>query len=107
MNKAGARHCLQYAAGCCWLLPTMPLMLNCFPSHAARVPYMVAIGNHEYDYERGHGLNGPDISGADDPYSPDWCGWPCRAISLIHTWRLPSSAALPHSDACAAHLVPR
>ncbi|GAB4817121.1 hypothetical protein N2152v2_004167 [Parachlorella kessleri] len=37
---------------------------------ASRVPYMVAIGNHEYDYRRHDSSKDP--SGADKPYDPDW-----------------------------------
>ena len=40
---------------------------------ASRVPYMVGIGNHEYDWGRRGGPHGaPDASGALRPYDPDW-----------------------------------
>lgn len=42
---------------------------------AQRVPYMVAVGNHEYDYHHEYdydGREGGDPSGAAEPYSPDW-----------------------------------
>lgn len=38
---------------------------------ASRVPYMVAVGNHEYDYSRGGNQKGADPSGG-GPYSPGW-----------------------------------
>ena len=36
---------------------------------AARVPYMIGVGNHEYDYGKG---SERDPSGAAGPYEPDW-----------------------------------
>jgi hypothetical protein len=38
---------------------------------ASRVPYMVAIGNHEYGYRKGSGAM-VDPSGAAGPYQPSW-----------------------------------
>jgi hypothetical protein len=38
---------------------------------ASRVPYMVAIGNHEYGYRKGSG-SAIDPSGAPGPYQPSW-----------------------------------
>jgi hypothetical protein len=38
---------------------------------ASRVPYMVAIGNHEYGYRKGSGAM-VDPSGASGPYQPSW-----------------------------------
>lgn len=38
---------------------------------ASRVPYMVAIGNHEYGYHKGGGA-AIDPSGAAGPYQPSW-----------------------------------
>ena len=43
---------------------------------ASVAPYMIGIGNHEYDYRTGkehhHTGSGPDPSGEDKPYDPDW-----------------------------------
>lgn len=36
---------------------------------ASMAPYMIAIGNHEYDYQQGHSR---DPSGASGPYHPSW-----------------------------------
>lgn len=38
---------------------------------ASSVPYMVAIGNHEYGYSKGSGAV-IDPSGAPGPYQPSW-----------------------------------
>jgi hypothetical protein len=43
---------------------------------ASRVPYMVAIGNHEYGYRKGSGAM-VDPSGAAGPYQPSWGEWHC------------------------------
>lgn len=43
--------------------------------YSSRAPYMIGIGNHEYDYRTGkekHKTNSKDPSGADSPYDPDW-----------------------------------
>eukprot|EP00884_Botryococcus_braunii_P007140 jgi/Botrbrau1/16427/Bobra.0142s0026.1 len=43
--------------------------------YAAVVPYMIAIGNHEYDWRTGsekRHSHKADPSGAVDPYDPDW-----------------------------------
>ncbi|KAK9811159.1 hypothetical protein WJX73_007407 [Symbiochloris irregularis] len=44
--------------------------------YAAAAPYMIGIGNHEYDYRTGkehhHEGAGSDPSGEDKPYDPDW-----------------------------------
>ena len=43
---------------------------------ASRVPYQVAIGNHEYDWKTGeekkHRSTQVDASGNKKPYEPDW-----------------------------------
>lgn len=43
---------------------------------AAKVPYMIAVGNHEYDHEENctkPGMDGVDISGVQGPsFHPDW-----------------------------------
>jgi hypothetical protein len=46
--------------------------------YASAAPYMIAVGNHEYDYRTGrehgkkHHASHPDASGSDEPYDPDW-----------------------------------
>ena len=44
--------------------------------YASRVPYQVAIGNHEYDWNTGlekkHRSKQIDASGYKEPYEPDW-----------------------------------
>ncbi|KAL0023220.1 hypothetical protein WJX79_005106 [Trebouxia sp. C0005] len=43
--------------------------------YSSRAPYMIGIGNHEYDYRTGkekHRSHSKDPSGASSPYDPDW-----------------------------------
>lgn len=43
--------------------------------YASMVPYMIGIGNHEYDYKTGREKkhkHHADASGSDEPYDPDW-----------------------------------
>ncbi|KAL3137475.1 hypothetical protein ABBQ38_004764 [Trebouxia sp. C0009 RCD-2024] len=43
--------------------------------YSSRAPYMISIGNHEYDYRTGkekHKSHNKDPSGAGSPYEPDW-----------------------------------
>ena len=43
--------------------------------YASRVPYQIAIGNHEYGYnsdEKHRHNKAVDPSGRNDPYQPDW-----------------------------------
>lgn len=43
--------------------------------YASVVPYMIAIGNHEYDWRTGEEKrhkHKADPSGSSDPYDPDW-----------------------------------
>lgn len=68
---------------------------------ASRVPYMVAIGNHEYDYD--HGTN-RDPSGA-APYHPDWGNYGYVTVSLLllpalllHALPLPPQPHKHHRD---------
>ncbi|KAG1677551.1 hypothetical protein FOA52_014449 [Chlamydomonas sp. UWO 241] len=64
---------------------------------AAEVPYMVAIGNHEYAYKGG---SERDASGAREPYRPDWgnygdeSGGECGA-SAASTFLMPAGQANP------------
>lgn len=63
---------------------------------ASRVPYMVGIGNHEYDWEHKNSHE-PDASGADLPYAPDWgnfgndSGGECGVAAAKH-FMMPSFA---------------
>eukprot|EP00887_Chlorella_sp_A99_P004312 scaffold15.g4312.t1 len=59
---------LSYANGAPHIWDTFMEAIEPFAAH---VPYMVAVGNHEYDYKQGSRKD-PDISGEDRPYSPDW-----------------------------------
>ena len=45
--------------------------------YASAVPYMIGIGNHEYDYKTGREKahkhkHHTDASGSEEPYDPDW-----------------------------------
>ena len=45
--------------------------------YASAVPYMIGIGNHEYDYKTGREKSRKrkrhtDASGSEEPYDPDW-----------------------------------
>jgi hypothetical protein len=43
--------------------------------YASMIPYMIGIGNHEYDYKTGREKkhkHHADASGSDEPYDPDW-----------------------------------
>ena len=45
--------------------------------YASAVPYMIGIGNHEYDYKTGREKSHKqkrhtDASGSEEPYDPDW-----------------------------------
>jgi hypothetical protein len=55
--------------------------------YASAAPYMIGVGNHEYDYRTGgekhrKHRHHPDASGSDEPYDPDWgnYGAPLRPI---------------------------
>lgn len=39
---------------------------------ASKIPYMVGIGNHEYDWKHQSSSGSKDPSGATRPYDPDW-----------------------------------
>lgn len=64
---------------------------------ASQVPYMVAIGNHEYDYAR-H-ISKKDPSGTDEPFDPDWgnfgndSGGEC-GVATTKTFAMPDVADL-------------
>lgn len=64
---------------------------------ASRVPYMITIGNHEYDYRRGGGHR-QDPSGA-SKYDPDWgnygndSGGEC-GVSVVNRFTMPGSDTL-------------
>ena len=45
--------------------------------YASAAPYMIGIGNHEYDYKTGREKSHKhkhhtDASGSEEPYDPDW-----------------------------------
>ena len=59
--------------------------------YAARAPYMLGIGNHEYDWRTGgekrhRHHRRPDASGRDKPYDPDWGNYGA-SLSIAH-WQL-------------------
>ena len=64
---------LQYADGDQKIWDTF---LDEIEPYASRVPYQVAIGNHEYDWKTGeekkHRSTQIDASGNKKPYEPDW-----------------------------------
>ncbi len=56
--------------------------------YASAAPYMIGVGNHEYDYRTGgekhhkHPRH-PDASGSDEPYDPDWGNYGALRHSLV------------------------
>lgn len=67
--------------------------------YASMAPYMIGIGNHEYDYRTGreeHGHGGTDASGEEKPYDPDWgnYGMPLSWSLSCSMHRYPVSHAL-------------
>ena len=64
--------------------------------YAAAAPYMLGIGNHEYDWRTGREKrhrhrHATDASGSDQPYDPDWgnygtcCGPACACLSTLES----------------------
>ena len=56
--------------------------------YAARAPYMLGIGNHEYDWRTGgekrhKHRRRPDASGRDKPYDPDWGNYGAPQTPLL------------------------
>ena len=70
--------------------------------YASVAPYMIGIGNHEYDYRTGREQHshegGSDASGEDQPYDPDWGNY--GRCSMHHDGGIghvsTSSASLTH-----------
>jgi hypothetical protein len=66
---------------------------------AQAVPYMVAIGNHDYGYDLGDSPSN-DLSGANGPYRPSWGNYgsesagECGAMTAGH-FIMPSSSSYP------------
>jgi hypothetical protein len=66
---------------------------------AQAVPYMVAIGNHDYGYETGDSPSN-DLSGANGPYRPSWGNYgsesagECGAMTAGY-FIMPSSSSYP------------
>lgn len=64
---------LQYADGRHKIWDTFMELIE---PYASRVPYQIAVGNHEYDWKTGlekkHKHHTKDASGRDDPYDPNW-----------------------------------
>lgn len=65
--------------------------------YATRLPYMVSIGNHEYDYDRG---GEHDLSGGMLPYgggfNPSWGNYGCDSagecgVPMHHRWHAPKT----------------
>ena len=55
--------------------------------YASAAPYMIGVGNHEYDYRTGgekhrKHRHHPDASGSDEPYDPDWGNYGAPRLSL-------------------------
>ena len=53
--------------------------------YASRAPYMIGIGNHEYDYKTGREKSHKhkhhtDASGSEEPYDPDWGNYGAHVI---------------------------
>ncbi|BDA43217.1 probable inactive purple acid phosphatase 27 [Coccomyxa sp. Obi] len=79
--------------------------------YASAAPYMIGVGNHEYDYRTGgekhhkHPRH-PDASGSDEPYDPDWgnygndSGGEC-GVAVAKRFLMPNSATAsgPSSNA--------
>ena len=61
--------------------------------YASRAPYMIGIGNHEYDYKTGREKSHKhkhhtDASGSEEPYDPDWGNYgEHMMINMHHGWQ--------------------
>lgn len=55
--------------------------------YASAAPYMIGVGNHEYDYRTGGEKHPkrhhPDASGSEEPYDPDWGNYGARGLLLL------------------------
>lgn len=72
--------------------------------YASMVPYMIGIGNHEYDYKTGREKSRKqkrhtDASGSEEPYDPDWGNYGAPWLGSV--WSL--MKACLHSN-CTAYL---
>ena len=75
--------------------------------YASRAPYMIGIGNHEYDYKTGREKahkhkHHTDASGSEEPYDPDWGNYGAHDILVTchHRQLLASCAHCQHQKAC-------
>lgn len=102
---------ISYADG---RLEVWETFMESISPYASRVPYMVAVGNHEYDYAHQGSHNDP--SGADRPFDPEWgnfgndSGGECGVATSV-TFSMPASSdygywPLPLPSNCSAPSLP-
>lgn len=81
--------------------------------YASRAPYLIAIGNHEYDYDTAHKekhkkATEPDPSGRKDPYRPDWGNYGAHSdlAFSFETYRLKCGGNHMKTVQCASASLP-
>ncbi len=96
---------ISYANG---VVKIWDAFMRCIEPYASAVPYMIGIGNHEYDYKTGREKSHKqkrhtDASGSEEPYDPDWGNYGAPSLGSLG---VPSAATLAcqltstHCDKC-------